>query len=246
MALAGVAAMLGGLAYGYLTADLEAGFVDPGRDYFPVDMPSYPNAVQMPMGTDMRLNGAPHHMTYFVTQDPVQRVVDYYRGVWESQGYRVFGRWDERSGHVHVVEKDGTRKGISLLARGDDVLVLPSVIGGSGFELLAPADARFPALPGSQPVTRLEAYDAGRRNLTYVYQNAATLADNAVHIEEGMALEGFTLARSHAAPEGRPAVMGEYVRPGERCHLSVVARDDDDGDGREDGVVATFVLVEEE
>ncbi len=220
-----VAVLAGGLAYGYLTADVEAVHIDPAASYFPVDMPNYPGAVEFPMSSEMVMNGSQLYQSYFYTGDSAEKVLGWYRSVWESQGYTVYGETvpDGEEGHIHVVDAAlDYRKGVTARRDGKQTLVLPSAIKGVGAFLPPESDSSFPALEGSFAVSRMETYEQGRRARTYMYANTRSFDDNVAFVREQMSAAGWHEVTASAAQGSEHGAHLQYARPGQSMNVNIV------------------------
>ncbi len=182
------------------------------------ELPVYPGAVHTRIGKDLIIAGEYYRMAYFITDDSMEKVADYFARHWRGLGYPTVVEGDLRE--EAVVSALYTREG---LQRG---VVLRRHLGRTvGFTALRDLWVRAPRGPGrglvklegtlfSQDITTRDD-PGGSRHSSSLVQGALDSVSR--QVSEQLTQQGFSLVRQVGAKlDGEPRLTLEHARQGEQ------------------------------
>ena len=93
--------------------------------------PHYPNTIEgaYSIGDEMQFNGFPMQSAYMRTDDNPRKIINFYLGVWTSQGYKPeFREYSETAWSVSVIDdKKGKILTANIVDNSTERLIMPSV-----------------------------------------------------------------------------------------------------------------------
>ncbi len=192
------------------------------------ELPVYPGAVHTRIGNDLIIAGEYYRLAYFTTDDPMEKVADYFAKHWREQGYPTVVEGDLRE--EAVVSALYTREG---LQRG---VVLRRHLGKTvGFTALRDLWVRAPKRPGSGLVKlegTLFSQDITTRDDPGGSQHRSSLVQGSLdsvrqQVAEAMTRQGYSLIREAGVKlDGEPRFTLEHARKGEQV-VTTLSRVDD-------------------
>lgn len=180
---------------------------DPIEGHFPIEMPRYPDAVEEPLGRDVRFGQAPVWMSVFSTHDEPARVADFYRAAWERLGLHVEDGVTRAGGVVSAYDPAAKRmRQVMLQRRGATTWVFPSVTDTPS-ALLQPDDAGdLPVFPNATARFGFVSRDGGARWRVATYEDAGTLDENLAFLRSTLGAAKWT--ETNNARDDRGASRG--------------------------------------
>jgi hypothetical protein len=192
------------------------------------ELPMYPGAVHTRIGNDLIIAGEYYRLAYFTTDDPMEKVADYFAKHWREQGYPTVVEGDLRE--EAVVSALYTREG---LQRG---VVLRRHLGKTvGFTALRDLWVRAPKQQGG--LAKLEgtlfSEDITTRDDPGGSQHRSSLVQGSLdsvrkQVAESMTRQGYTLVREAGVKlDGSQRFTLEHARKGEQV-VTTLSRVDDE------------------
>ncbi len=192
------------------------------------ELPVYPGAVHTRIGNDLVISGEYYRMAYFTTDDPMEKVAEYFAKHWRGLGYPTAVEGDLKD--EAVVSALYTREG---LQRG---VVLRKHLGKTvGFSVLRDLWVRAPRKKDAGLVKvegTLFSQDITTRDDPGGSQHRSSLVNGALNdvrgqVAEQMTRQGFSLVRQVGATlGGEPRFTMEHARKGEQV-VTTLSRVDD-------------------
>jgi len=169
-------------------ADAGDGMRPPNWHYA---FPSYPNSSMFTLADEAYVNGQNMKMAYLRTDDSVSKIIDFYAGVWQSQGLMPIID-DERPEPLIVVD-DFSNKQRLLLAvvdKGSYRVVMPSIIPLDEGENVEPGIS-LPAPPKSTRINYSAITNFGNLTSTTVLRVPMAPVKINIYYRQQMPLLGF-------------------------------------------------------
>jgi len=130
----------------------------------------YPGAQRVRVSDDLRANGRPMRLEYFITEDAPEQVVAWVQRRWLKQGMFVF-RVPADPGHLALTGTDlrsGHQRALIVFREGRRTVALLSG-GVAGRASAVERDPELPAFEGAIHLSRVDGWDGGVRSSTYSY-----------------------------------------------------------------------------
>jgi len=184
------------------------------------ELPVYPGSVHTRIGDDLIIDGECFRIAYFITDDEMTKVAEYFLGEWNRRGYPAGVDGDPRV--ELVVSAFYTRQGLQR-----SVILRPHLGRTLGFSVLrdlwiTPDDPRppLPVLENTLFSHRLTSLDLGRaENQSAVVE--ADFAEVSVKVAAELKRAGYALVKQHAGTAGgKRRLTYEHRREGD--HVSTV------------------------
>lgn len=219
------------LAAGLLGAGLVAGGVGTavaGRPAFPTpyyapgELPRYPNAFEFPIGQGARFNGLPMRLSYFETDDPPERVRDFYVAeLGRVAPVELAGL--ERGYAVSVFDvRTDTQKTVVIEGYGRGSLVFPAIAPGAFNRADLPLPPDLPASSQALRLSDVRTEGPGDQSVVINYHEPHPVADVVAGARRHLEARGWQLANERASVErGAAPTLLRYVRPGRELVLGI-------------------------
>lgn len=174
--------------------------------------PHYPHTLEgnpFSVGDDMKINGLPMKSGYFRTKDTVRQIVNFYMGVWETQGFTPEERYqdDELEAVVSIIDTDKHQSlAVIISDQGSERVVMPTVTvipGLTDNENTYSADMgdtnfRPPLPPGAKIYHNQEMNTQGLGSASQIYIVPIKIADAIEFYHKVMPQMGFQLEDSNS------------------------------------------------
>ncbi|MBJ6764010.1 hypothetical protein JGU66_24825 [Myxococcaceae bacterium JPH2] len=182
------------------------------------ELPVYPGTVHTRIGNDLVIAGEYYRMAYFLTDDPMDKVVDYFVKQWRSQGYptAVDGDLKEEAVVSALYTREGLQRGVVLRRHLGKTL---------GFTVLRDLWMSAPKSPASGLVKlegTLFSEDLASRDVTGGAQHRSALIEGDMatvrqRVVQEMTKQGYSPVRESAVKVGgQTRVTLEHARKGEQ------------------------------
>ncbi|MDY0001018.1 MAG: hypothetical protein RBU30_06965 [Polyangia bacterium] len=177
---------------------------DAMRGHWPVPMPSYPGAMEYPLGSRHTVGQDSMVMSYLTTPDDPLSVGRFYTGKWNAAGYHVTEDLTLKGGVVAAYDPaTGVLRQLLIRREGKRTMAFPSVTTSP----LRPtgeapsADGDVPVVPGSEGVLTFGSRDPGHQSKVIMFTNYSGLANNVDFYRNRLPTLGWTeQAEKTAAP----------------------------------------------
>lgn len=206
---------------------------DPMRDYYPSAMPSYPEARELPIGSDTRAGGSTTRMSQFKTKDTPGQVADFYKQFWTRRGMWVREDVTHKGGYVSAVDPSGGHVYQILIKveAGGRTEVFPSVTDAP----LKALDSKNGPVPvelyeGSEVLMNLSTEAGLHEARTILSVNQGSVAQNLAHYRAALAAAGYredatSLRAAKQLKERAPQMLVYEKASGGEITVSITALD---------------------
>ena len=205
-------------------------FISPAENYFNHSMPHYPGVMEFPMAQNIRVNQNTMQATYFTTRDPLTKVLTYYRGVWESEGYKVF-RTAMDSNHVSLGVFDSAskiQKSITAIRRDGETYLFPSItrLASTGPINTETSSDDIPLFPGSTAFFRLNTIDAGLPSIIASSYNQGKIDKNLEFYRQEIKKLGFIEQEVRQSEKGEGTWVLRFKRGEDICSITLTPEEE--------------------
>ena len=179
---------------------------DPMEGYYPSLMPHYPSALEFPLGYDMKVGEADFKMSYFVIEDPLEQIANFYSQYWKELGLYVYRDINLKYGIVSTYDPVSKNiASVTMMREGNITLVFPSLINAGQrkliFEWPSYIEDKVAIYPGSERGFFFSSNDPEFTNYSLVYFNKKGLEKNLSFIKKRMKELGWNLNSSDKVNE---------------------------------------------
>ena len=169
----------------------------PGRTSRATDGQGYPGGREgeIPIGDALVVNGQPMQLSLFVTEDPPQRVIEYYRAAFEKRGLIPIAHAEESLGHVSVFDpEDGFQRFITAVPQPDgQTMVLVGITNPRKAPRFtrAAASMPFPVPAEQRGFLGYEAKDGATRSHNGQFASPLTAPASLAFYRKALAAQGY-------------------------------------------------------
>jgi hypothetical protein len=186
---------------GFATADAAVA----GRPPRAAVEKAYPTTAdgEIPVGDSLVVNGQPMQLSLFVTEDPIAKVVEFYRSAFAARGLVPLAQSDDQLGHVSVFDpEDGYQRAITALPQPDGrTLVLVGVTNPRKPPRFTRAHAGmpFPVPPEQRGFLGYESKDGSTRAQNGQFAWSKSAPEALEWYRQKLAAEGYVESKDQTA-----------------------------------------------
>lgn len=154
---------------------------DAMRGHWPAPMPTYPGALEYPLGSKHTVGQDSMVMSYFATPDDPLAVGRFYTAKWNGAGYHVTEDLTLKGGVVAAYDPGtGVLRQVLIRREGNRTMAFPSVTVSPlrPSSEAATAEGDVPVVPGSEGILAFGARDPGHQSRVILFTNYSGLTNN--------------------------------------------------------------------